>query len=256
MFGTNQLSGFGGGSAGVDRGEPPNGDLEYWFRADLGVTTATGVRAWQSQNPPGGSAGTDSLEQATSGKQPAYDATGTVGTLAGAGFITGDGTDDVLRHADFDVGAQPIHIFLVFNPVSWTSDEHILTGITTPLLIRQSWHSYSPSYDGGAVAEKVELVSGDYPRGGQEFANGEWHLAGAFFNGTASTLQRDDQTAVAADSLNTSGIIDGLSLFSNPPDTSGYGNVSIAEILIYSAAQAGGDLTAVKNYINDQYGLF
>ena len=139
MFGTNQLSGFGGGSAGVDRGEPPNGDLEYWFRADLGITTETGVSAWQSQNPTGGSAGTDSLVQASTSKQPAYDATGTVGTLAGAGFITGDGSDDVLRHADFDVGSQPIHIFLVFNPVSWTSDDHIVAGISgSPILIRTS----------------------------------------------------------------------------------------------------------------------
>jgi hypothetical protein len=258
MFGTNQLSGFGGGGGAVDRSEPPHGDLVYWFRADLGITLdgSGNVSAWQSQNPEGGSAGTDSLVQAVSGKMPAYDINETVGSLVKAGVVTADGSDDVLRHTAFDVGSQPIHIFLVFNPVSWTSDDHILAGITTPILIRTSWHSYSPSYDGGAVAEKVELVSGDYPRGGQPFVNGSWHLANAYFNGSSSTFQRDDQTAVAADSLTTAGIIDGLSLFSNPPDTSGYGNIKIAELLIYDAAQTGGDLTAIKNYINDQYGLF
>ena len=97
------------GSSRADMSELHQTNLVFHFRADTGITEATGVSNWVDQV-----SGSTELVQSTTANQPSYDATETVGTLADAGAMTFDGVNDSLIGTSVTSVNQPYHIFIVF----------------------------------------------------------------------------------------------------------------------------------------------
>lgn len=91
------------------------GSLAWWVRADLGITTGTGVSAWADQSGNG-----VDFTQGTGSAQPALVA----GTINGQPAVSFDGIDDWLSAA-YVPPAPPMWYWLVFRPVT------IVNGLTT-----------------------------------------------------------------------------------------------------------------------------
>ena len=242
MLTVNAASGFGsGGAAGrADVGDAPQTELIWHFRADVGVTDSSGVTAWLDQV--GESV---SLTAATTHK-PTYNSTATVGTLANAGAIEFDGVAHDLTSASVTDASTPTHVFLVFQMNSYTGGDEVMT-------IRNSGESH---WNSGNSEPEIGLVAGGSRAGMTEFALSTWALGIVIWDGASSSLARNDDAANSA-SINARSMAAGMTLgASGSPGNWGWGDMDVAELLIYSDEQTGSDLTDIKDYINDHYGLW
>ena len=243
MLTVNEASGFGsGGGAGgrADVGDAPQTELIWHFRADVGVTDSSGVTAWLDQV--GESV---SLTAATTHK-PTYNSTATVGTLANAGAIEFDGVAHDLTSGSVTDASTPTHVFLVFQMNDWTSGDEVMT-------IRNSGESHFQQL---GSSPNLKMIGGGTPGGDTSFATGSWALASILWNGSSSSLARNNDSPNAA-ALGARSMAAGMTLAaSGSPGNWAWGDIDVAELLIYSAEQTGAALTSIKSYINDQYGLW
>ena len=224
----------------ADVSDAPSTELIWHFRADVGVTDSSGVTAWLDQVGE-----SISLTAATTHK-PTYNSTATVGTLANAGAIEFDGVEQDLYSASVTDTSVPIHMFLVFQQNDWTAGKDVLT-------IRQPLESH---FQQTSSEPECGLVAGGAADGQTEFALSTWALASILWNGGSSSLARNDDAAEAA-SINSRTMANGMTLgCSGGPGNWGWSDIDAAELLIYSDEQEGAALTAIKKYINDQYGLW
>ena len=234
--------GAGVAAGRADMGDLHQNDLVFHFRADTGITEATGVSAWEDQV-----SGSVTLAQDTAGSQPAYDATETVGTLANAGAMTFDGSNDLLSSTSVTVTGQPIHIFFVYKPITWTNNDSPFSG--------KGGGTTSCHHMQITSTPQAGVASGVDPGGVQNFTLGEWCLAIALFNGTSTTLARNDGTPEGdADNENLD-MAEGFFLGAQAAIVQ-HANIAVGELAIYDVNKTGGDLTDIKDYFNDQYGLW
>ena len=248
MLTVNAASGFGSGGAGrVAMGDLHQTNLVFHFRADTGITVGTGVSNWVDQV-----SGSIELTQGTTANQPSYDATETVGTLADAGAMTFDGVNDSLIGTSVTSVNQPYHIFIVFKPVTWVAGKEVFTANGAPpgynFAFGARYGGSSPQYDINAGSADVCIT---------EFAIGTWALGIVLFNGASSSLAMNDDAATGGNP--GTGDMDNFFILGanavNPP-TGAWGNNAVAELAIYDAGMTGSDLTDIKDYFNDQYGLW
>ncbi len=247
MLTVNAASGFGSGGGGrAAMGDLHQTNLVFHFRADTGITEATGVSNWVDQV-----SGSTELVQSTTANQPSYDATETVGTLTGAGAMTFDGSNDSLIGTSVTSVNQPYHIFIVFKPVSWVAGKEVFTGGTAGpanFAFGARYGGSSPQYDINAGAADVCIT---------EFAIGTWALGIVLFDGASSSLAMNDDAATGG-SPGTGDMGNFFILGANAvnPPSGAWGNFAVAELAIYDDENTGSDLTDIKTYINDQYGLW
>ena len=242
ITGNNVLVGASGGGR-ADVGDAPQTNLVWHFRADVGITEATGVSAWLDQV-----AETYSLTQATSGNQPSYDATETVGTLANAGAMTFDGSNDVLESTDVKVAAVPHHIFVVWKPIGYTGGDKVITGAST---------AYQTQIF-AAGGDQVYRIGAGAEGGDTTFTTGTWALLVAVNNGASSSLGKNADSPTGA-SITSRPWETEITLAAQSPTAMAWGNHAVAELLIYDLVLTGATtskLSEVENYINDQYGLW
>ena len=236
-----QPFGFGAAGGRADVSDAPQTELIWHFRADVGVTDSSGVTAWLDQVGE-----SISLTAATTHK-PTYNSTATVGTLANAGAIEFDGVSQDLTSASVTDASLPTHMFLVFQQNDWTGGDDILT-------IRQPLESHFQQND--SEPELALNAGSPAPVGQTEFALSTWALGLVVWNGASSSLARNDDAANSA-STNSRSMSGGMTLgASGTPGTNAWSDIDVAEMLIYSDEQTGAELTAIKTYINDQYGLW
>ena len=224
--------GFGvGGRAPMS--DAPQTDLILHWRADTGVTIATGVSSWVDQ------AGSYDAIQATTSKQPAYSDTSGANGLDG---ITFDGTDDFLRVASLTL-TQPFHGFMVFKMVSHTEVSYYFHG------------GWTLNSIGGSP--NISLQNGVANACTNSFTLGTFFLCNFSCNGASSYIAQNADAGVGG---NPGGV--GQTNFTL--DIGGYssgGGTSwidavFSEILFYSSTQTGSDLTDIQNYLNGQYELW
>ncbi len=210
-----------------------------WVRADLGVTKdgSNLVSTWADQS----GAGRDFTEAGSS--RPLW-VTSLVNGHAGVRF---DGSNDKMKTADF-AQAQPYHYFVIGNWVSFTTDDTLVCpdNDASVAKIRCAGSSSPATIDIRQGATSGAEVTG--------VASGAWHLYRCLMNGTSSTLALDAGTP-DTDTDNMSSAIDGFTLGA-AGNSSQYGNVEIAEFVVYSAAISGTDLTNLLAYFQTRYGLW
>lgn len=234
MLAVTQLAGFGARPEFVPTDVA---NCALWLCADLRVTDAGGgaVSTWADLSGNG-----RDLTEATN--RPTISA----GAINGKNAISFDGTNDKLASADFSLSA-PFTVFLVSqNPGTtnpgclWYTDND--TASTTPLrLVRTS--STQVRLDGNGNTGAVESIN-----------TTEWSLLTTFYNNTSSTLQKNTGTpATSAGAIGTVAM-DGFVLGAR--FNVRFHQLLIAEVIIYSGAITGTDLTKIQNYISQRYAIF
>jgi len=235
------------GSSRADMSELHQTNLVFHFRADTGITEATGVSAWLDQV-----SGSVTLAQGTAGAQPSYNATATVGTLANAGSMTFDGVDDTIYSTSVNIPAGPPNlIFCVLKPLAWTANDRFFAGD------RADTSSAHVCQLG--TSPQVVIQLGDYNLGPVDFDIDSWALLSTLWANSASTyLAKNDETPVTGDCgdthMDTSFSLGCDDSAAGTPRN--WGLVEVAELAIYDADKTGSDLTDIKDYFNDQYGLW
>lgn len=210
--------------------------LQEWWRADLGITVATGVSSWLGQV-----SGTD-FAQGTGANQPAYDATGGPN---GTAKMTFDGSNDSLAAtlARTAPGTLRQNIIWVFQQLSWNVNEPIFNDASATLAVRQIGLTPALSIFGGTIdrANNNALALSTWARGKATFANS---------TNDALKLAATNQTA-SATSGNTAGT--GPLIGRNAGATL-FGHFELAEVMLVTGAITAQMDTDADAYITARYG--
>jgi hypothetical protein len=161
--------------------------------------------------------------------------------INGLPSIRFDGTNDKLQAA-FVLGA-PFSLYLVVNQISWTSNDCLAAGQTGDnfSLLQSASSPNIRNWGGsGTSTENADLAVGVWGIVSNVFATGSGIRVN---NGTQST----GLTASVADR-------GGLTLAAHPTPSS-FGNIELAEVLLYSGAHTSGNETTVFNYLSARYGI-
>ena len=241
ITGNNVLVGAsGGGRAAMS--DAPQTSLEHHYRADTGVTVATGVSSWEDQN------GSADFAQATTADQPAYSDTSGANGLEGFTF---DGVDDWITTASIAV-QQPAHVFMVASQVTWTAEDHIWAGIDGAgghgNQFTQDYYSSSPGV--GIAMNTLPICKNN------DFILDTFFLWDVLLDGASSHITANAGTPSTGTGQADFDFRFGMTLGANGAGDGRWSNIIVSELLLYSAEITGSPLTSLQTYLNDQYELW
>jgi hypothetical protein len=212
------------------------------WRADQGITTATGVSQWDDISTVGD--GDNNWVQGTGGSQPSYNASG---SPAGDGSLTFDGSNDSMRVASGMASyGQPLHFFMVAKQISYTATDAFANAVNNSYFgIRNNGASPNVSQDatGGSYSNHVSMTLGT------------WFLLQAFFSGANSFMRLNDAAIEDDDDPGTGNAATQMRLAAEDDGTN-TANIEIAEFVFFTAEVTSTDLTTLMAYFSDRYGLF
>jgi uncharacterized protein YukE len=216
--------------------------LFAWYDANSAssITIETGVKQWDDL-----SGNAHNLIQTITNNQPAY---GSV-TLNGKATITFDGTNDTLRTAAWTLN-QPYQTFVVVRLESTFTQSrnivaHNIGGSRSGELRYPSSGTQASWFSGVGSGVAVNVAAGV-----REAFNGYDAVA----NGASSRLSVKNFSNTGDGGSNNS---NALSVASGGPSNNiqDHGDVSIAEIIIYSRALSTTETATVRNYLAGKWGI-
>lgn len=221
-------------AGGVTPDLPVTSDLVMHFRADLGITKdgSDYVSQWDDQ-----SVNNRHLTEATN--KPLW----VDGLVNGRPAVRFDGANDQLSEAGGTV-AQPVHVFTVANYLTWTNGETSFGYRTVPGAMIQQRTSTPRVY------QLIDNISGGYVSP----TLGTFFLIHHVISNASSSLALNDGGDVGG-ATGTRTMNGGFTMGAEFPGA-GWCNVEVAEAIVYDAIKSGGDLTSIKNYLNDLYALW
>jgi len=227
---------FGGPAIFTPRSIP---GLVAWYRADLGVTIATGVSGWADQSGTGDA--NKNLAQATGSAQPTRNASDAAynnqSTLSFASASSQCMTSGTWASAL----AQPFTWFVVGNDDGAAVSQVYIEGDTSGV-------NRSLMYQNGAA---YELFAGASLAGGSR--TNSPRVLGGVVNGASSSLYISARTAVATGAAGANGITAITMGAAFVPST--YLNGKIAEVAIYSGALTAAQINALLAYFGTRYAI-
>ncbi len=222
-------------------------NLQRWYQANAGVTTATGVSQWTDQSGSG-----VALSQATAGNQPVYN-TGSnlmnfnpsitfdgsndnLRNATGAGFITGSGGYTVYYVAsnsgptisNYTVGIGAAASLNGFNSGSAATATSKTSGGTTFVTQANAWANAIPNLT------RTGFTGGTQP----------YYLS---TNGGAESVTANFAPNVAANAPLTVG--------AGPVGTANNWLGDIAEMIIYTGKHTNTDYDKIESYLSIKYGI-
>lgn len=209
----------------------------WWDASDsTTITIATGVSAWADKSGNG-----RTLTQSTTNNQPALVAN----QINGKPAISFDGVNDTLG-ASFTL-AQPCQHFVVFkfNAAYSSGNPRVWDGFGV------SSGMYRASATQMVLNAGASNDSGDVTDAEMQ-AYGVWDTE---LNGTSSFIRRAGVRRDSNESNVGTGAPSGIRLGVFQNGFSAPGNVSIAEVLIYSSILSASQATAVRKYLGKKYNL-
>lgn len=212
-----------------------------WYRADLGVTTSTGVSAWADQSGSGDS--NRNLVQATSTKQPTRNASDAAyNNQATLSFSTGGPTPQSLASPGAWSSSYTTRtICLVGNFDGLGSAEFMVDGLTDSSNV--IWN------DSGANA--VDMYAGTNIGGGTYSSSPL--IVIAVFNGASSAIYSSSTGSLATGNCGA-GVMAALTVGCNVGGTAGL-NGKIAEVFAYDSALTTTQIAVILRYLGARYGL-
>ncbi len=214
--------------------------LKGWYRADLGITIATGVSSWADQS---GTGGIGAATQATGNRQPTYS---TSGWTNGGSAISFPGTANIqLSTASTSYGA--FTIVTAFK----------LTGTAGELIVHNSDTS-AGDYLYGSTGNTMRVN-----RGGTESdknLSSNWAVSNVvkavawvfdgthagnvlYVNGVSQTLTNGTSTGAPGTGTQTGAVFIGASQSGTLPV-----NGLLREVIIYNVALSAADITRLHQY--------
>ncbi len=206
-----------------------------WLKADaiVGLNDADPVTTWEDSFT-----SNNDLGQSTSGKKPTYQ-TNEINSLPCVRF---DGSDDQLTFSGITTGTT-FSIFVVLKHNLVENYGAVCTANNTAgLFLRGS--------DAGVAAGKLDFYSSADKLNTTALTANTWYYVGVVVSGGNLTFYRNGS------SDNTGTSVASMSLTTVGDDSNGETFLGdIAEILIYTSAVAGGDLTNLHSYLATKYAL-
>lgn len=208
-----------------------------WYRADLGVTTSTGVSGWSDQSG-SGDAGRN-LTQATGTKQPSVNASdASYKNKPTLSFASGSG--QYLTSGAWSTGSmsEPYTIFIVGND-DGTSTNQVFVDNQIGASGESLLWNLGGVYAVGAVSSGIA-------------ASATPKVIIAQHNGASSSINVSASTAtpISAPSETMTGITAGASI---APGT--YLNGKIAEMAFWARALTPTEVAALNTYAHNRYGI-
>ncbi len=211
--------------------------LVAWYKSDAGITKTAGdsVETWADQ-----SGNSNDLTQSTAGKKPIW----TASQLNGYAAVLFDGANDFLIESGGFTLEQPITIYMVFKQTTWTSADRVWDGAASNsmALIQQATSPDLAMYAGNFVTSNTTLVVNNYG------------AMVCIYNGVSSYHQINNETAVTGNCGASDG--SGFTLGANFNGSTGWSNIAVAEIIIYSTAHDADTRVIVKAYLNNKYSIY
>jgi len=233
MFMATHLCGFGSSSA-IRQPDQITG-LQAWYKADVGITIATGVSNWADK-----SGNARDVAQGTAANQPTFVSSAVNGLPA----VQFDGVNDFLVSGAFTT-AQPLHAFHVAKQLATVTNGPNWTSSTT------TFASPSACQETGPL---LQLISNSNLGASVASDTTAYHLYSSVFNGTSSKIAKDNgsyQTSAAV-------LTGSMTLVSLGAESAGATptNCVIAEFCLYNAEIVTTDLTDILNYFKARYALW
>ena len=229
--------GEGAGAAAFSPSDIPG--LELWLKADDGPSPAIdglSVTTWSDRSGNG-------RDQTTQAGTPVYRASLGPNSTPCVEF---DGVNEWMASSGWTVlDTSGIHVFFVFNQLSWTNSDSFYAKETAGL---------SGLFYQSNGANNVRMLSGSVgpQSGGGVPGLATWYHSEQQLNGASSLLYIGGTSFGPANPGATT--FAGFVLGSRPGGANP-ANFQVAEVLMYSSILTGDDLTNVRAYINSKYGL-
>lgn len=244
--GMQSLSGVESGLHGSNApAAPPVAGYVLWVNSQQGLyqdaaktTPATAnndpVGAWADQSGNG-----HDITQSTSGNRPLLK-TAQINSLPGILF---DGTNDVLKASAFTLN-QPETVFIVYQVTGFTQGDVVFDGNSADTMLYYQWNDPS---------NNTRMYAGNILTPLESTAAGNWLIFCGIFNNTSSQGRKNAGTAVTG----TVGVSNagGFTLGAEA-NIANWGNITVAEVIIYASALGTTDETSVRNYLNTRYAIF
>lgn len=205
--------------------------LKFWVKADTGITKDGGdlVSGWDDQSDSGWH-----LAQATATNKPLYVAN----IINGHPVVRFDGSDNYIFNNSPSI-AQPNTTFIVGKfIVADATNDYLLSGGSNCAILNISGSKF-------ATNAGTELAGAA--------ANTNNHIWTIVHNGASSHIITD--TSNTAGNANTTGISD-IYLGARYDLGAFWGNVEIAEILIYDSDLSDANRAIVLSYLNSKYAIY
>ncbi|NII26974.1 T9SS type A sorting domain-containing protein [Pseudoflavitalea sp. X16] len=222
-------------------------NLYTWYRADKGITTATGVNVAADQ-----SAVPKDITQATAGAQPAYNTTSNlINFNPGLGL---DGTNDVLSSGAITYSATPNgeDLFAVVLPNNATGARNVIgfgnatAGQGTELRYNANVLQYA-SKAAGAIQTIANPVASN---GVAQLANGNRTSAGA-----ANLLLNGTSVATGTISQQPANTALNIGARRNAATPDQFFNGQVAEVAVYNRQLTAAEREKVESYFAIKYGI-
>ena len=248
MLNVSACSGFGGGAA-AGRPEvtdaPDQSGILLHFRADIGITLNSGdVSSWEDQ----GTGGHD-LTQGTAGRQPAFSAAGGPNGTEAVVFSGVTGGDGDMQNTSWS-HANPVHYFAVFKFTGWNDGGPVFSGTASHTLIQEPTGGGTSDIHTSMTATPGLLTA----TGNNIPLLNTWILYSLYYSDSYNSGSLNNATPDS--NTDDFGPAAKLSMACNISGTGAKSPFNIAEFLAYDEQKTSSDLTAIKNYFNDQYKIF
>lgn len=199
------------------------GNVAAWFRFGIGITAAANaVSQWADQSGNG-----RHLKQSTGAAQP---------TLQSGGSILFDGTSDFLKCDPFTLN-QPETLYLLWRQVTWTSPNYLIDGNATN----------SAASAQVIASPQINLNAGSDAGNNSNFAVNVYAVVAYVVNGAASMVQVNSTAPTTGDA--GTGNMGGFTLGARGAGTSGFSNIEVKEVILYSAAHSAATRARVIAYL-------
>jgi hypothetical protein len=211
--------------------------LKAWYRADQGITLATGVSQWNDLSNNG-----YHLTQSNTAKQPIY--TSSDGYFNNQASMTFDGSNDCLFNANMPCGFNTTFVVLILKQITWASQTLFCgdTGNSCCIVYQYS----------GSVSPQISMYNNNVANtnGGSTIGVAK-RIYASFTNSTADYLQVGSVKTTGTNSGALTSIgweIGGTTTGSNNA------NFAAAEMIIYNGTPVDTELTVLDTYFSARYG--
>ena len=207
-------------------------NLRGWWKADTGITIATGVSQWDDQSGNG-----NNLLQAVGASQP----TVTAAAINGLPCITFNGSSHNMTAA-FAL-TQPVTIFMVARQVTWTTTRNFHDGITAADSMLLSQLTTTPN---------LRIFAGTSLTGANTLALNTFGMITEIFNGASSEIRITDSTPISGNA--GAAAPGGITLGSRQTSTA-FANIGVAELIVMNAVATAAERAGVRAYIAQRFGF-
>lgn len=203
--------------------------IQFWSRADMGVTGSAPVTAWDDIS--------GNARHLSSSNGPAFSATGGPNSTP---MLDADGSD-WMDSTSFSL-AFPIHVFMIVRIDSNDNNDRVMAFGTVSDAATMTGTTLQQNF-GSAAGNSISP------------STGTWYLVESFANGASSFMRLNGGAKSDGTNPGTNAISSGFTIF-NRPQHNRPADCAIAEIVMYNAEITGADLAQLMAYFSNRYGLF